>query len=138
MLNHFIKIELTAFILIVNIPFVLFGIKQISQEFALKSAIAILVLAVCVHWLNIPIFTNDKLLISIFGGIFLGAGIGVTIISPHNELIRDTLVHALNRGVTVYKTETGYISNGNTAEESKAIFCVVTRLEVTSLLMEIE
>ena len=65
--------------LLVNLPFVFIGANQISKEFAVKSVVAITVLAIFVHFLQLPHITNDKLLISIFGGFFLGAGIGLTI-----------------------------------------------------------
>lgn len=215
LLNHFIRGNLAIFILAINIPFVLLGFRQISLQFAIKSAIAILFLAFTVHWISIPVFTHDKLLISIFGGVFLGVGIGlsirggavidgtevlaiqvsrrsslsvgdfiaifnlalflgvaflvnietamysmltyaaasksvdflvsgieeyigVTIVSPHYEKIRKMLVNDLQRGVTVYKTEGGYGKTGGNTEDRKALFCAVTRLEVTRLIMEIE
>ncbi len=214
-LNHFVPINLSIFIVAVNLPFVFLGYKQISRIFAIKSAIAILVLAITVYFIEIPPFTQDRLLISIFGGIFLGTGIGlsirggavidgtevlavqvsrkssltvgmfiamfnfglflcvaylvniemamysmltyvaasrsvdylvngieeyigVTIISPHYEEILDVLTHQLQRGVTVYRTEGGYGKTGDVTEERKALYCVVTRLEVTRLLDEIE
>jgi uncharacterized membrane-anchored protein YitT (DUF2179 family) len=64
--------------------------------------------------------------------------IGVTIISPHYEQLRIMLVTKLQRGVTVYKTEGGFGKNGHQAEERKALFCAVTRLEVAGLLAEID
>jgi uncharacterized membrane-anchored protein YitT (DUF2179 family) len=77
-LSHFIDIELSLLIIAINIPFVLIGTKQVSISFAIKSAIAILILSVSVHYFNIPVITQDKLLIAIFGGVFLGLGIGLT------------------------------------------------------------
>lgn len=59
LLNHFIQSELSIFIVVVNIPFVLFGFRQISHEFAIKSAIAIILLALSIHSINIPAFTDD-------------------------------------------------------------------------------
>lgn len=214
LLGRFFQVELSIFIVLVNIPFILIGFRQISIEFAVKSAIAILFLALAVHWIQIPIFTQDKLLISIFGGVFLGIGIGlsirggavidgaevlaiqvsrrssltvgdfvaifnfilflcvaffisletamysmltyvsasksvdfilsgieeyigITIISPKFEAVREMLVQELRRGVTVYKTEGGFGKNGTTTEERKALFCVVTRLEVTHVVDEV-
>lgn len=214
LLHHLLNLELSLFIVLVNIPFVLFGFRQISHEFAVKSGIAIFLLAVVIFFIHIPVITNDKLLISIFGGMFLGAGIGlsirggavidgtevlaiqvsrksslsvgdvialfnimlfsivaflinfetamysiltyvaaskavdfilsgieeyigVTIISQHSEAIREALTHKLQRGVTVFSTDGGYGKKGIT-EERSALLCVVTRLEVTGILNEIE
>ena len=48
-----------------------------SVRFALKSIIAILLLSFVVHFIEFPIITEDKLLIAVFGGFFLGFGIGM-------------------------------------------------------------
>ena len=73
------KFPLPILILIINIPFLIFGFTQISKSFAIKSIISISGLAICLATINYPIITNDKLLVSIFGGIFLGAGVGLSI-----------------------------------------------------------
>ncbi|MCU0238873.1 MAG: YitT family protein [Pyrinomonadaceae bacterium] len=79
LLNLKTGIELSVWIVLVNLPFILAGYQQISKSFAIKTFIAIFVLALTVHFIDLPTFTNDKLLISIFGGFFLGAGIGLAI-----------------------------------------------------------
>ncbi len=68
--------DLSVLILILNVPFVFLGYKQVNLMFAIKSALAIVALAILVHVIHIPVVTNDKLLISVFGGVFLGGGIG--------------------------------------------------------------
>ncbi len=73
------EIPLSVLIVVVNLPFVIMGFSTISKEFALKSIIAIILLAICVHFLPFPVITSDKLLIAIFGGFFLGLGIGLAI-----------------------------------------------------------
>jgi uncharacterized membrane-anchored protein YitT (DUF2179 family) len=64
--------------------------------------------------------------------------IGITIISPSSEAIRTTLTEELGRGVTVYRTEGGFGKTGSVREDRRAIFCVVTRLEVTKVLSAVE
>jgi len=73
------NINLSLLIILVNLPFIILGARQISISFSIKSSLAILLLAVLVHFISIPGITADKLLISIFGGFFLGAGIGLSI-----------------------------------------------------------
>jgi len=51
-------------------------IKQISWKFGLKTFIAIVALSLSVEYIHFPIVTQDKLLIAVFGGFFLGAGVG--------------------------------------------------------------
>jgi uncharacterized membrane-anchored protein YitT (DUF2179 family) len=70
-------LPLAVLIVGINIPFVLLGVKQISKMFAFKTIIAILGLAILLSFNIFPSITSDKLLISIFGGFFLGAGIGL-------------------------------------------------------------
>ncbi len=72
-------IELSILIVLVNLPFILIGVKQVSLPFAIRSSLAITALAILVHFISLPVLTQDKLLIAVFGGFFLGAGIGLTI-----------------------------------------------------------
>ena len=72
-------IDLSVLIVMVNLPFIFLGIRQVSLDFAIRSAVAILVLAILVHVIELPTITSDKLLIAVFGGFFLGAGIGLSI-----------------------------------------------------------
>lgn len=70
---------LPLLLVIINIPFILLGVKVISTEFAIKTAIAISALAVCIYFIHFQQITQDKLLVSAFGGFFIGAGIGLSI-----------------------------------------------------------
>jgi uncharacterized membrane-anchored protein YitT (DUF2179 family) len=72
-------LPLPLLILIINIPFIVLGYAQLGKQFALKSIFAIVGLALAITFINYPIITSDKLLISVFGGFFLGAGIGFAI-----------------------------------------------------------
>jgi len=208
-------VELSVLVILVNLPFVIIGANQISRDFAVKSVLAIVALALVVHFLSLPHITNDKLLISIFGGFFLGAGIGLTIrggavidgtevlaiavsrrtslsvgdfialfnaalfllaasligietamysmltylsasktidfvihgveeylgvmvVSDKSDEIKHQIISKLGRGVTVLKTDKGFGKRGELGEEGRMLFFVVTRLEVTKLLFEIE
>lgn len=72
-------ISLSLLILIFNLPFIILGWRQISALFGIKSIIAISLLAIVIAFVHFPVVTNDKLLVAVFGGFFLGAGIGLTI-----------------------------------------------------------
>lgn len=71
------SIRLPFLIIILNIPFIYLGYTQIGKTFAIKTTIAILGLAICIGIVDFPILTSDKLLVSVFGGFFMGAGIGM-------------------------------------------------------------
>lgn len=73
------NISLSILIVAVNLPFLILGYSQIGKEFAIKSILAILLLAIVVYLVPYPLITSDKLLIAVFGGFFLGAGIGLAI-----------------------------------------------------------
>ncbi len=73
------EIPLSLLIVAINLPFLIMGFSTIGRQFALKSIIAIVLLAISVHFIPFPIITHDKLLIAIFGGFFLGLGIGLAI-----------------------------------------------------------
>ncbi len=72
-------LPLSILLVLVNIPFVILGYRQISKIFALKTVMAIIALAVCIEVIKYPVVTDDKLLIAVFGGFFLGAGIGLAV-----------------------------------------------------------
>ena len=72
-------IPLSVLLVATNIPFLIMGFSTISRKFALRSIVAIVLLAISVHFIQVPIITDDKLLIAVFGGFFLGLGIGLSI-----------------------------------------------------------
>jgi uncharacterized membrane-anchored protein YitT (DUF2179 family) len=208
------KVPLGLGILLVNTPFVILGYTILGRRFAIKIAFAILGLALVISTISFPVLTNDKLLVAVFGGFFLGAGIGlsirggavldgtevlaiylskrfnttigdviiainvvifctaayflsietalysmitylaasktldfiivgieeyigVTIISGHNEEIRQKITEELGRGVTVYKGRRGFGKKGHT-DEMDILYCVITRLEISRLNEEID
>lgn len=65
-------------IVLANIPLILLSHFAINFKFAIKTFICVLLLGICLLYFPYPIITSDKLLISIFGGFFLGIGIGLT------------------------------------------------------------
>ncbi|MEO1652705.1 MAG: YitT family protein [Bacteroidota bacterium] len=79
LLNELLGLHLSYGVILVNLPFVLGGIRYNSYAFFIKTVIAISCLALLLELVSYPIFTEDKLLVSVFGGFFLGGGIGLTI-----------------------------------------------------------
>jgi uncharacterized membrane-anchored protein YitT (DUF2179 family) len=208
-------INLSLLILLVNAPFILIGARQISVAFAVKSSLAIVALATLVHFIELPVITEDKLLIAVFGGFFLGTGIGlsirggavidgtevlalsisrrtsftvgdliaifnvvlfsvsalvlgleiamysiltyivasrtvdfiingieeyigVMIVSPDSAEIKNQIMHEMGRGVTSFRSDGGYGKKGQSLPDRDVLFCVVTRLEVSKLVLEVE
>jgi uncharacterized membrane-anchored protein YitT (DUF2179 family) len=71
--------SLSLLIPIINLPFIVIGYYQIGRRFAIKSTLAILGLSLCLLYVPFPHVTTDKLLSAVFGGLFIGAGIGLAI-----------------------------------------------------------
>jgi uncharacterized membrane-anchored protein YitT (DUF2179 family) len=72
-------INISISLVLLSIPFLVLGYYTVSKRIVVKSIVSILGLALFIHFENFDIITDDKLLISIFGGLFLGAGIGIAI-----------------------------------------------------------
>ena len=208
--------SLPVLIAVLNLPFIALGYRYIGRGFAIKSILGILGLSIALATVHFPEITHDKLLTAVFGGFFVGLGIGlamrggavldgteiaalllskktpllkvsdvililniaiftsaafflgidtalysiltyfaaskmidfvvqgieeytgVTIISEHSELIRQTITEKIGRGVTIYRGKRGYGSRGDRNLEMDIIFTVVTRLELPELRMEVE
>ncbi|MEP3837924.1 MAG: YitT family protein [Algibacter sp.] len=78
LLKNVTSLQLGILLIIVNLPFIFLASKTIGNKFAIKSIAAIALLAIVVHFVDYPTITEDKLLIAVFGGFFLGLGIGLS------------------------------------------------------------
>ncbi len=78
-LTELTGMPLSILLVIINTPFLIMAFSTIGRQFAIRSIIAIVMLALAVHFIPSPIITEDKLLIAVFGGFFLGLGIGLAI-----------------------------------------------------------
>ena len=198
-------------IVLANIPLIILGGFLVNKRFAYRALAAVIGLALCLHFIPYPQITSDKLLVSIFGGVFMGLGAGlamrggsaldgievlalytgrrisftiseiilgintiifliaafklglpvalysiltyfvatrtinfviegleeytgVTIISGQSEAIKEKLVMDLNRGITVYKGERGFMKDSfDVSQPVDIIFTIVTRMELKRL-----
>lgn len=77
LLENITHLNLSYLLILVNIPFLILAAKTFSIKFAVRSIITIAILAIVVHYVDYPIITEDRLLIAVFGGFFLGLGIGM-------------------------------------------------------------
>ena len=77
LISDVFELPLSILILVINLPFIIVGYRQMGMRFAIKSALAILGLSVCLAVVKYPDVTPDKLLTAVFGGFFIGAGIGL-------------------------------------------------------------
>ena len=70
---------LSVLIFVINLPFLFLGYRRLGISFAVKSALAIAGLSLCLAFIHFPDVTHDKLLTAVFGGFFIGVGIGLAI-----------------------------------------------------------
>ncbi len=79
LLARLTKIPLGILLVVVNAPFIVMAYRAVGSTFAIKSLVAIGGFAICVATLPLPHATDDKLLGAFFGGVFVGAGVGLAI-----------------------------------------------------------
>ena len=77
LLDRVTALPLAVWLPVVNLPFVVVAFKVISPLFALRSALGIAGLALALAFVHFPAVTSDRLLEAVFGGFFLGGGIGL-------------------------------------------------------------
>ncbi|HVW14879.1 MAG TPA: YitT family protein [Mucilaginibacter sp.] len=72
-------LPLSILIFAINIPFLILGYRRLGALFAVKGTLAIAGLSLCIAFVHYPDVTHDKLLTAVFGGFFIGVGIGLAI-----------------------------------------------------------
>lgn len=65
--------------ILLNLPFIFMGFRKIGKTFSVNALIAVILLAVLMTFITFPQITSDKVLIAVFGGFFIGLGIGLVI-----------------------------------------------------------
>ena len=80
MASYLTGIPFGVYMLILNLPFLYLGYKQIGKTFAISTIISIIALSIFSEFLEpVPQITQDYFLAAIFGGIIAGAGVGLVI-----------------------------------------------------------
>jgi len=79
LLSSVLGLPLALLIPLINLPFIALGYRHIGLKFAVKSTLAIAGFALCLAFVSFPDVTPDKLLTAVFGGFFIGGGIGLAI-----------------------------------------------------------
>lgn len=79
LITEVLETPIYLILILVNLPFLLLGLQVIGRGFALKAGSAIVGLSVVLFLFEFPEMTQDRLLVAVFGGFFLGAGIGLSI-----------------------------------------------------------
>lgn len=78
LIHELYHINIAYVIIVANLPLIIMGAFQINYTFALKTLAAVIGLGLCLLFIPYPQITSDKLLVSIFGGVFMGIGVGLS------------------------------------------------------------
>ncbi len=79
LIHEIFHINISIPVIILNSFFVYLGYRRIGKTFAMQTAIAVILLSIGLIFIDINPVTSDKLLIAIFGGVFMGIGVGLVI-----------------------------------------------------------
>lgn len=79
LLGRLTSVPLPIWLPIINVPFLAVGYRQLGPAFAVRGALAIAGLAAALVIVPYPHVTQDPVLEAVFGGLFLGAGIGLAV-----------------------------------------------------------
>jgi uncharacterized membrane-anchored protein YitT (DUF2179 family) len=79
LLSKITPLKLSFWLPVVNIPFIALGYRYIGRAFAVRSVLAISGLAIALAFIPYPDVTPDLVLTAVFGGFFIGAGIGLAV-----------------------------------------------------------
>jgi len=79
LISFLTPISVSLLIFVLNIPFMILAKKHVGKTFAIKTFLAILGLSLCLIFIQYPVVTSDKLLVAVFGGFLLGAGVGLAV-----------------------------------------------------------
>lgn len=79
LVSQIFDVNISIILFIVSLPFLALAWKTLTKQIAIKSLLSITALAIFIQFENFSSITDDKLLIAIFGGLFLGSGIGLAI-----------------------------------------------------------
>ena len=77
LIHEIYHFNLGLVILVLNLPLIIVSIYSIGRRFALRTFLSVILLGIALLIIPSEEVTTDKLLISIFGGAFLGIGIGL-------------------------------------------------------------
>jgi uncharacterized membrane-anchored protein YitT (DUF2179 family) len=79
LLHETTHLNISLLLLVLNAPFLYLGYQKLGKSFAYISILSVCLIAFLLQYVHIPMVTTDKALIAVFGGFFIGLGIGFII-----------------------------------------------------------
>lgn len=78
-LSYLLKYNLGLLILLLNIPFICLAFTKMGKNFVIQTFFAIAMFSIATNVFHSFKITHDLLLATVFGGIFLGTGVGIVL-----------------------------------------------------------
>ncbi len=69
--------DLGLVLILLNIPFIALSFSKVGRNFALRSILTVVLIALTMQFVQFPELTHDKLLVAMFGGFFMGIAVGL-------------------------------------------------------------
>jgi len=110
--NHFVNISIPILMILYNIPIIIWAWKELRLRFIIYTMIAIALQSLFLTlFMDLPSYTNDPLLASIFGGIIMGAGGGAVIRNYGSSGGMDIIAIVLRRRLNISVGTVSIIGN---------------------------
>ena len=77
LIHEIYHLNLAILIVVFNLPLIIISYFSVGKRFALRTLLSVVFLGLCLWLLPSVDITHDKLIVAIFGGVFLGIGIGL-------------------------------------------------------------
>ena len=77
LIHELYDLNLALAIVIFNLPLIIISYFTVGKNFAKKTFLSVLFLGICLWQLPSLDITHDKIIVAIFGGAFLGIGVGL-------------------------------------------------------------
>lgn len=79
LIHEIFHVPVALILLLLNAPFIYVAYRLVGKTFAVQTLLAVIVLCVTIHFIEIPTVTENKILTALFGGLLIGAGMGFVI-----------------------------------------------------------
>lgn len=78
--SHLTGWPIGIFLFLLNVPFLIIGYKQIGKTFALSTLFGVTIMSIATTLLHpVSAVTKEPFLAAVYGGVFLGIGVGLVI-----------------------------------------------------------
>ncbi len=113
-INSLTKLPVGSIYFVLNIPIIILGYLKLGKSFIFKTLLSVVLTTVFLDFVlvNFPVYTGEKVLASLYGGVLMGAGLGLNFSNGGstggtdviNRVIQKYLPH-INIGTIVFVSD---------------------------------